>query len=165
MIAEFLTEMFKDGYEYNTINLHRSAISALHDQIHNIPVGQNQLIKEIMTGVFQEKPPQPRYTDTWDVDIVLNHLASLGSNEGLSDSQLTHKLAMLLALTTASRASEIQALDVGYLLDKGPEMTFTLPQHIKTSRVGQKPHNHLAFLPSKRTGRGELPESLHHKNS
>jgi len=139
-LADFLTEMFKAGYEYSTINLHRSAVSALHEEVEGMPVGQHNLIKKIMTGVFQEKPPQPRYSDTWDVDVVLRHISNLGRNEDLSDTQLTHKLAMLLALTTVSRVSEIQALDVAFMLDKTTEIVFSLPQHIKTSRVGQKPH-------------------------
>ena len=44
-VADFLTEMFKAGYEYSTINLHRSAISALHEGVKNVPTGQFQLIK------------------------------------------------------------------------------------------------------------------------
>jgi hypothetical protein len=139
LVADFLTDMFKEGYEYNTINLHRSAISALHEEVENIPVGQHEIIKRIMTGVFQEKPPQPRYKDTWDVGLVLDYLVGQGKNETLSDSQLTHKLTMLLALTTASRASEIQALDLEYMMDKTSEVIFTLPQHTKTSKAGQKP--------------------------
>jgi integrase len=139
-VAEFLTGMFKAGYEYSTINLHRSAISALHEELEGLPVGQHSLIKKIMTGVFQEKPPQPRYNETWDVDVVLQYISNLGRNEDLSDTELTHKLAMLLALTTASRVSEIQALNVEFMLDKTTEIVFTLPQHIKTTRVGQKPH-------------------------
>lgn len=138
-VGDFLSEMFQGGYEYSTINNFRSAISALHDWENGIPVGQLPLIKRIMSGVFQEKPPQPRYTDTWDVSVVLEHLESLGSNETLSDADLTHKLAMLLALTTASRASEIQGMDLEFMLDKGEEM-FTIPKLTKTMRAGQKPH-------------------------
>lgn len=139
-IADFLTGMFWDGYQYNTINLHRSAISALHDEVDGTPIGQNQLIKKILTGVFQENPPKPKYTTTWDVNVVLQHIKNLGPNDTLSDDTLTHKLAMLIALTTASRASEIQAMTLEHMSDKDNEITFTLPQHTKTTKVGQKPH-------------------------
>ena len=92
-----------------------------------------------MAGVFNERTPKPRYTDTWDVDKVLGHIISLGPNSELSDKHLTHKLAMLLALTTANRASEIQGMDLEYMADKDTHMEFTIQKLTKTRRVGDKP--------------------------
>ena len=43
-----------------------------------------------MNACFNVKPPQPKYVMMWDVDIVLNHIRSLGANNTLSDKQLTH---------------------------------------------------------------------------
>ena len=53
---------------------------------------------------------------------------------------LMHKLAMLLALTTASKAAEIQGLDLGFMSDIGNVIDFTLSKLTKTRRVGQKPY-------------------------
>ena len=68
----------------------------------------------------------------------MQYLLSLGDNADLDDKTLTHKLAMLLALTTAGRASEIQALDLEYMTDKGDVIQFTLPTLTKSRRQGQE---------------------------
>ena len=139
LIVEFISELWKAGYEYSTINGVRSAISALHEPVDGVPVGQHPLVKRALAGVFNERPPKPKYSDTWDVGVVLAHLESLGANEVLSDKLLTQKLAMLLALTTACRASEIHALNVACMSDKGDVIDFVLPKLTKSRRVGQKP--------------------------
>ena len=139
MIVEFITDMWKAGYGYNTINGYRSAISSLHAQIDGLPVGQHPLVKRAMTGVFNVRPPMPKYADTWRVDVVLDYINRMGPNAGLGDKALSHKLAMLLALTTASRASEIQGLDLAYMNDRRISIEFTIPTLTKTRRVGGKP--------------------------
>lgn len=50
-----------------------------------------------MRGVFIDRPNLPRYTETWDVSIVLSFIRSMGDNEVLSLFDLTLKLIMLLA--------------------------------------------------------------------
>ena len=62
-------------------------------------------------------PSMPRYSDTWDVNRVLQYLEDLGPNDNLGDKELSHKLAMLLALTTACRASEIQGMTLEFIQD------------------------------------------------
>ena len=39
-ILDYLTSLFEEGLEYNTIGVHRSAISAYHEKIDGMPVGQ-----------------------------------------------------------------------------------------------------------------------------
>ena len=85
-----------------------------HDQIEGLPVGQHPLVTRLMKGAHNSRPPKPRYSVTWDVDIVVRYICSLGDNEGLSLKRLSHKLAILMALVDASRTSELAALDVQY---------------------------------------------------
>ena len=139
VVVEFIADMWKAGYEYSTINGFRSAISAYHEQVESAPVGQHHLVRRALTGVFNVNPPRPKYQDTWDVNVVLLHLQGLGPDVDLSDLQLTRKLAMLLALTTASRASEVQGLNIEYMSDKGDQIDFTIPKLTKTRRPGMKP--------------------------
>ena len=40
-ILDFLAFLFESGYEYRTICTHRSAISALHNNIEGRPVGEH----------------------------------------------------------------------------------------------------------------------------
>ena len=52
----------------------------------------------------------------WDVNLVLTHLQnSKSDNVSLSDKDLTEKLAMLLALTSAGRSSELDSFDVRFM--------------------------------------------------
>ena len=55
-----------------------------------------ELVSRFMKGIFNSNPPTPRYSATWDVDIVLKYFSSLPENMVLPLTALTHKLAMLL---------------------------------------------------------------------
>ena len=105
------------------------------------------MIKQLMRGAFNRKPPQPRFTNTWDVDMVLNHVQRMGDNKDLSLNDISLKLAMLMALTTAARGSELQKKKKkkqkkNYpqcLTDSGDQMVFQIPGLTKTKRPN-KPH-------------------------
>ena len=90
--------------QYRTINSYRSAISMTHAPVDGVVVGNHPLVSRLMKGVFNSRPPQPRYAVTWDVGLVLNHIMSLGRNQDLSLKLLAYKLAALLALSNASRS-------------------------------------------------------------
>ncbi|XP_038059669.1 uncharacterized protein LOC119730724 isoform X1 [Patiria miniata] len=109
---EFLQQLFDEGLSYRTINGYRSAISSAHCLIDNLPMGQHRLVKRFFKGIFGLRPPRPKYNSTWDVGKVLRFIKSLPDNRRLSLRQLTLKLAMLLALVTASRRASLTAIDV-----------------------------------------------------
>jgi hypothetical protein len=136
-VTEFLTSLFEEGLQYSTINGYRSAISSIHPQIEGYAVGKHPVITKIMAGVFNERPPVPKYTETWDVDCVLDYLKSLGPNDTLPMRTLTHKLTMLLALTAASRASELQSLNTKLMTNKTDSIQFTLDKPNKTTKPGK----------------------------
>jgi hypothetical protein len=133
-ILNFLAEGVSEGLAYNTLNGYRSAISAYHRGFEGTPAGQHPQVKRLLMGVYQDCPPVPKYTTTWDVEQVLTHMEGWGQNEELDDSHLTHKTAMLLALASAGRSSDLQAMDLDYMADKGDAMEFTLVAHTKTSK-------------------------------
>ena len=56
-IINFLSELQEQGYEYNTLNVHRSAISAYHPPIGGVKVGQLPLVIQMMGGSFNIRPP------------------------------------------------------------------------------------------------------------
>ena len=62
--------------------------------------GSHRLVCRFMEGVFETKPSLPRYTETWDVNIMINYLASLGPPKELTLKVLTYKVVMLLASNT-----------------------------------------------------------------
>ena len=69
-VANYLAEeQIRVGY--SALNTTRSAISAYHNKCYGVPIGQHELIKDIMESALKNKPPKPRYTSTWDVNQVL----------------------------------------------------------------------------------------------
>ena len=138
-IADYLTELFKKGRSYHTVNIHRSAISAFHRPIDGVKVGPHDLVCRVLNACFNAKPPQPRYVVTWDVDKVLSYIHSLGENSSLSNKCLTLKLSMLLALASAGRSSDLRALDIRYMTINDNSITFELGVLTKSRRKGQPP--------------------------
>ena len=101
------------AYEHSTIAGFRPVISVYHDPINGIPIGKESRISALLAGVYNIRPPQPRYPFIWDVKKVIDFLATLNSPRELSLKDLTPKLTMLLALTSAVRASEIGFFELG----------------------------------------------------
>ena len=98
------------------MNCLRSAISACHVHIDGNSVEKYPKVYALLTGIFNQRPPQPRYVFIWDVVIVLQYIRTHWyENSSLNDADLTCKLTTLLALTTASRASMIQHLNTEFM--------------------------------------------------
>ena len=132
-ILEFLAELFTNGLAYNTICGYRSAISAYHDPIGPFSVGKHPRISSILTGIFNNRMPQPKYCFVWDVEVVLKYLDSLHTDK-LELKMLTYKTTMLLALAESSRAHEICYLDTYYLTKHSSGYTFQFGKITKTVR-------------------------------
>ena len=109
-ILSFLADEFEEGKQYRSLNCYRSAISSTHLPIEGIPVGQHPLVIRLLKGAFNLRPPKPRYSQTWDVSLMLTFLRNLGRNEELSLKRLTQKLIMLLALVLGHRCSDLVRL-------------------------------------------------------
>ena len=129
-ILQFLTKCFNMGYERSSVAGFRSAISAYHDPINGIPIGNFCSFG----NVYNIRAPQPRYTFIWDVKKVIDILATLNSPGELKVKDLTLKSTMLVALTLAVRASEIGVLDIRYLIKHSSGYTFHFRKNTQTSK-------------------------------
>ena len=115
-IVNYLSTLFDEGLLYRTVNAHRSAISAYHNFINGEPIGKHPKICPLLTGIFNERPPQARYTFIWNVDVVLTYIKNnMSVRSQLSEKNLTCKLTVLLALSSALRASSIQHLNINFM--------------------------------------------------
>ena len=106
-VLSFLTAQFHAGHGYRSLNVYRSAISSIHPKIDGYDVGSHPLVCRLLKGVFNKRSPLPKYHSTWSTESVITYIRSMGPNDSLSVKHLTHKLAILLALTTASRSSDL----------------------------------------------------------
>ena len=83
IVVNFLMYLFEEGYQYSLINSYSSAISSMHEKVEYHNVGQHPLVTSLLKGVFHDRPPLPKYSGTWNVQTVLNHLEGLGGNKSL----------------------------------------------------------------------------------
>ena len=112
VVIEFLTKLFEDGQSYSSLNSARSALSSFLCSDSGLTIGKFPAVIRFMKGVYELKPPIPKYSVIWDVNIVLNYLKLLGPNERLTLFCLSHKLLMLLALSTGQRAQTLHKVDI-----------------------------------------------------
>ena len=139
-ILNYLSTLFEKGLQYRTINSHRSAISAYHDHVDGKPVGKHLRVCPLLTGVFNQRPPQPRYTFVWDVEIVLVYLkTNMSDNSQKSDQDLTHELTDLMALSSASKASSLQHLNIKFMTRNDTSYKFHFHKLHKSWRRGKAP--------------------------
>ena len=137
-MLSFLSLLFDKGLSYSTINSTRSALSALGILINGIPVGSDENVKRFMKGVYLERPPQAKYKEIWDINVVVKHLKSFPQLEKLSLKELTLKLVMLLAITTAARVDTLFKLSVDNYIQERDFILLKFDSPLKQSKVGEK---------------------------
>jgi hypothetical protein len=77
-ILEFLKDQFEDKKAYRTLNVYHSALSTLLPAIDTVKMGSHPLVLQLLKGVFNLRPPEPKYSYTWDVSKMLDFIKSLG---------------------------------------------------------------------------------------
>lgn len=70
-MANFLATLFVQGLQHRTINTIRSAISTMHVQVNGAPIGQHPVVTRLMKGVYNMRPPAPKYSSSWKVAFFL----------------------------------------------------------------------------------------------
>lgn len=134
---EFLTELFKSGKSYSTINSARSGLSH-YVRLTDYPdgdFGKHPLTAKFMRGVYKLRPPRARYQATWDVSLVLNRLR-LVNNYSCTLKELSFKCVMLLALTTGQRVQTLTAMRLSLLVYSDKKIAAHFDSVLKTSKPG-----------------------------
>ena len=110
-IVDFLTVLFNKGESYSAINTARSALSSFIVNEQGVTAGNTRLVKRFLKGVFELRPPHPRYEYIWDANIVLDFLKNF-SVEDISLVCLTKKLVTLMALASAQRVQTLSFINI-----------------------------------------------------
>ncbi|CAC5426543.1 unnamed protein product [Mytilus coruscus] len=100
----------------------------------------SNLISRFMKGIFNARPPFPKYSITWDVGKVFRYLKTLFPLESLRLKMLTLEIAILLALTTAQKAQTLTKLNLNntcYMDTSSKTVVFTMNCLQKTDRIGR----------------------------
>jgi hypothetical protein len=78
---DFFTSLYENSLSYSAINSARSALSAF-GIVHDVVI-------RLMKGIYNLRPPMPRYIHTWDVSIVFKELRHLSPVKYLTLKNLT----------------------------------------------------------------------------
>ena len=137
-VLDLLSGMFDKGHAYSTINSAKCAIATI---VHIPPynsLNKHTLINKYTTGVFNLRPPKPKLSFVWDVDILFRYFEQQDDNNSLSDKPLTQKLLILLyclVLIELVLSNYLVCLTNMVLNDLS--VTFILTEVLKHSRKGK----------------------------
>ncbi|XP_030199953.1 uncharacterized protein LOC115533546 [Gadus morhua] len=110
----FLQGLLEKGTAFSTIKVYLAAISACHIGFGDKPAGQHPLVCRFMKGARRKLPVSRPLVPLWDLSVVLDapshHPFEPLETVGMKFVSL--KLVLLLALTTAKRVSDLQALSI-----------------------------------------------------
>ncbi|KAK0136621.1 hypothetical protein N1851_027194 [Merluccius polli] len=98
----------------STLRVYVAAISSRHIKVDSQTVGSHSLVTRFLKGAQQRNPPRAVRVPSWDLPLVLGALR-LPLFEPLDQAPLkwlSAKIAFLLAIASAKRASELHALSV-----------------------------------------------------
>ena len=137
-VCDFLTEQFEDfNKSYSTINSYRSALSSMLLPVDGYSVGEHPIIARLLKGMFHVRPPEPRYSFTWDVNVLLTFLESWFPLSALELKQLTLKTVALVALVSAQRSQTLSALSIEFMNSTATGTQFVVNSLLKSSRPGK----------------------------
>lgn len=104
--------------------------------IDGISIGKHPWDVSLMKGCFNFNPSRPKYINTWDIDVVLDFMFTLGDNSELQWKTLSQKLVTLLALTWWMRSSELAVISRSSIAITEEGVSFSLLAPRKTPKKG-----------------------------
>ena len=122
-----------------SVNSYRSALSSTLCPRDSTTVGCGPLVSRLLKGIYNLRPPLPRYSSTWDVSVLTQYLGTLFPLNNLSLKQLTLKTVSLCALCSAGRSQTLGALSISNLVQRKESIQFIVTERLKkkTSRPGK----------------------------
>ena len=162
-IAEFLTYMFKrKGAALSTIKGYRAMLSAVFK--FPLPeISTSPILKDLIRS-FEISAPRPLFPPPpWDLDKVLQFLSGPPPFEPLARASFldkTKKALFLLAMATAKRVSELQALSFSVSFHGEDLVLYYDPFFRAKTESAANPLPRSVIVPSLSDFAGDLPERV-----
>lgn len=145
-LLKFLTEQLKAGSSYSSLNTYRSALALIYGK----EFSEGDLVTRFFKGVYRIKPSLPKYSTTWDPNVILDYLCTLYPNEELVLERISKKLVTLLALSTAQRVQTLSLININNIKYNTTNIEITIDDLIKTSAPGRRlPRLIIPYFPNK----------------
>ena len=162
-IASFLFTLFNThGLSPQTVKGYRTCLGSVLDQTGKAKVVMHQTISDMIISMELQRPRVMPDFQQWDLGIVLEALSKPPCEplQEASFKHLTLKTVFLLAMASAGRRSELQALrfDQNYIQFKPKGAGVTLYFSPEFMRKNQKPNqvNDPWYIPAVPTGKSEF---------
>ena len=137
-IMVFLTLFHKQGFSYSSINTAKSTLMTFVTVNNSSSWSSDQDLNRFLKGIYNSKPPMPRYSTTWDVNIILNFLANWMPLEDLTLKELTLKTVTWIALVSGNSAQSIHEMKLNRYHEAQNQMVFYFGCKLKTSNPHKK---------------------------
>ena len=98
------------------------------------------MVTRFMRGVFPLRPSLPRYSEIWDVSMVLNYIKKWQPLEDIDLKTLT--LKTLTALASGQRCQTLHALEIDNMTLTSSSCTFQITKLLKAT----KPNIHFGVV-------------------
>jgi hypothetical protein len=115
-----------------------TTLNLTEDATHK-DIGKQPLVVNLLQGMYNSRPPTPKYSHTWDPRIVLAHFEVTALADP-SLIQLSRKVVTLLALTTMLRCSDIGSIQARSLSISDSQAVFSLGRPRKSQHSGKLHH-------------------------
>ena len=111
---QFFTEFFTEEHpSFTRLETLRSCLSILFESRRDNPL-RSPLLRRLFSSFLEKNPPKRRRVEAWDPTPVLAFLSRLEC-EKIDFMTLSMKTAVLVALATGARQSEIHAIHLDYI--------------------------------------------------
>jgi hypothetical protein len=98
-ILEFLTELFESGKASSTINVHKAMLSTTLKLINDVDIVNHPRVELLMRSIYNNRPPLPKYTNTWNVANVLSYVASCRSKRNVTVTTFDKEIISVVVRT------------------------------------------------------------------
>lgn len=61
----------------------------------NVSVGKHVLLRRFMRGIFNKRPPLPKFSCTWDVSVVLEFFKTLVPVHTITHFEIGHVISFI----------------------------------------------------------------------
>jgi len=114
-LAEYLTHLFHQGKQVNTIKVHRASITSVLKLKCPPSTLQEETLTNLIKSMSIQRPRTQHILPKWRPSVVLNAFMKPpfiinGSDKNISLELFTYKTAFLVALASGARGSELVAL-------------------------------------------------------
>ena len=130
-IAKIFLEENYGVNDYGILAVVRSALSVILPKQNGKPFGQEEIVNQTIRGIIKLRPSFPKYTVTYNPDVILKYMNRLPENEQLNLEMLTKKLPTLLCLLSRKRSQSIQKVRLDYASFQKDKCNFYIPTVLK----------------------------------